>query len=199
MLYFNTSDNVAISEAEKVQKVRIEHDEGVKNYMKQKRIQARKQRQQENEEKRREQERIALNKRKVEEEAKSAVVDPKKKVKQKHLDVGKPKVKYWSDIVIFMLLARLSVESRIYKIFFHGNKLHDWLIGLYLTSNGRIGLVCRIKTMEQCHHQMQWKSCLSMVDLNLIYFQISSLVVDRIRRIEHWLRGVILVALVTVH
>ena len=77
-----------------MQKVRIEHDEGVKNYMKQKRIQARKQRQQENEEKRREQERIALNKRKVEEEAKSAVVDSKKKVvKQKHLDVGKSKVR----------------------------------------------------------------------------------------------------------
>ncbi len=48
----------------------------VREYMKQKRIQARRQRQQENEEKRREQERIALNKRRVEAEAKSAVKPP---------------------------------------------------------------------------------------------------------------------------
>ena len=87
-------DLCAVSlEPEKIQRVRIEHDDKVKEYMKQKRIQARKQRQQENEEKRREQERIALNKRRVEEEAKSAVTEKKRAAKQKQADAAKTRVR----------------------------------------------------------------------------------------------------------
>ena len=92
-------DLCAVSlEPEKIQRVRIEHDDKVKEYMKQKRIQARKQRQQENEEKRREQERIALNKRRVEEEAKSAVTEKKRAAKQKQADAAKTRVRKKSEI-----------------------------------------------------------------------------------------------------
>ena len=90
----NINDPSVVSlEPDKIQRVRIEHDDKVKEYMKQKRIQARKQRQQENEEKRREQERIALNKRRVEEEAKSAVTEKKRAAKQKQADAAKIRVR----------------------------------------------------------------------------------------------------------
>ncbi len=56
----------------------------VREYMKQKRIAARRQRQQESEEKRREQERIALNKQRVQQEAKSAVTETQRKKPSKH-------------------------------------------------------------------------------------------------------------------